>query len=90
MALPKKYDGAGIFWTDGAGPFTVVPAKIDEMLLEALEALEQTHRLHQDTPNPETKRQTRRIIENLHSALFKLAPLGIHSAKRLERMRVIS
>ena len=68
----------------------VAPAKIDEMLLEALEALEQTRRLHESTPNPETKRQTKRIIDSLHASLLKLAPLGVHSAGRLERMPAVS
>jgi hypothetical protein len=56
------------------------------MLLDALVALEQTRRLHESTPNPETKRQARRIIEHLHSSLNKLASLGVHSARRLEQM----
>ena len=64
----------------------VPPAKIDEILLEALDALEQTHKLHETTPNPETKRQTKRIITSLHSSLIQLAPLGIHSQGRLERL----
>ena len=66
----------------------VPPAKIDEMLLDALDALEQTHKLHETTPNPETKRQTKRILESLHSSLIQLAPLGIHSAQRLARVSV--
>ncbi|HLX68998.1 MAG TPA: hypothetical protein VKV04_05150 [Verrucomicrobiae bacterium] len=66
----------------------VPPAKIDEILLEALDALEQTHKLHETTPNPETKRQTKRILTSLHSSLIQLAPLGIHSVSRLERLPV--
>ena len=61
-------------------------AKMDEMLMDALEALEQARRLHQSTPNPEIKRQTKRIVDSLQSSLLKLAPLGIHSVGRLERM----
>jgi len=53
---------------------SVPPAKMDEMLLEALEAVEQARRLHESTPNPETKRQTKRILDSLHSSLRKLAP----------------
>jgi len=64
----------------------VAPAKFDEMLLDALEALEQARRLHESTPNPETKRQTRLILQNLHASLLKLAPLGINSAQRLDRV----
>ena len=66
----------------------VAPAKMDEILLDALEALEQARRLHQNTPNPETKRQAKLILESLHSSLLKLAPLGIHSVKRLERLPI--
>jgi hypothetical protein len=66
----------------------MAPAKIDEMLLDAMEALEQARRLHANTPNPETKRQAKCILDNLHSALLKLAPLGVHSLRRLERMPV--
>lgn len=64
----------------------VPPAKIDEILLEALDALEQTRKLHESTPNPETKRQTKRILTSLHSSLIQLAPLGVHSVSRLERL----
>lgn len=64
----------------------IAPAKIDEMLLEALDALAQAKRLHESTSNPETKRQTKRILENLHSSLLKLAPLGVHSVSRLENL----
>jgi hypothetical protein len=66
----------------------VAPAKIDEMLLDAMEALEQARRLHANTPNPETKRQAKRILDNLHSALLKLAPLGVHSVRRLQSIPV--
>lgn len=66
----------------------VAPAKMDEMLLEALNALEHAKALHETTPNPEIKRQTKRILESLHAALEKLAPLGIHSLSRLERVPV--
>lgn len=66
----------------------VAPAKMDEMLLEALTALEQTKTLHESTPNPEIKRQTKRILDSLYSSLAKLAPLGIHSSSRLERVPV--
>ena len=64
----------------------VPPAKIDEILLEVLDALEQTQKLHETTPNPETKRQAKRILTSLHSSLIQLAPLGIHSQGRLERL----
>jgi hypothetical protein len=64
----------------------VPPAKIDEILLEALDALEQMQKLHESTANPETKRQTKRILTSLHSSLIQLAPLGIHSVGRLERL----
>lgn len=64
----------------------VAPERMDEMLLEALEALAQVRRLYESTPNPETKRQTKCILENLHSSLLKLAPLGIHSVRRLENL----
>jgi hypothetical protein len=67
----------------------VEPAKVDEMLLEALEALQHAQTLHESTPNPETKRQARRIVESLHSSLAKLAPLGIHSVNRLERVPLV-
>jgi hypothetical protein len=62
----------------------VAPAAIDEMLLDALDALEQTRVLHENTPNPETKRQAKRIVASLHSSLTKLAPLGVHSMRRLQ------
>lgn len=62
------------------------PEKIDEMLLEALEALAQVRKLHESTANPETKRQAKCILENLHSSLLKLAPLGIHSVSRLQNL----
>jgi hypothetical protein len=65
---------------------SVPPAKIDEILLEALDALEQTHKLHDSTANPETKRQTKRILTSLLSSLIQLATLGIHSVGRLERL----
>jgi hypothetical protein len=77
---------ANLMWPDEDRRGTVAPAQMDEMLLDALEALEQARRLHQNTPNPETKRQAKLILENLHSSLVKLAPLGIHSAQRLGRM----
>jgi hypothetical protein len=64
---------------------SVPPAKIDEMLLDALDALEQTRKLHESTANPETKRQTKRILDSLQSALMQLAPLGVHSVRRLAR-----
>lgn len=67
-------------------PVRVPPAMIDDMLLDALDALEQTRKLHESTPNPETKRQTRRILASLQSALMQLAPLGIHSVTRLARV----
>lgn len=67
-------------------PSGVPPAKIDEMLQGALDALEQTRRLHEKTANPETKRMVKGILTSLHSSLIKLAPLGIHSVKRLERV----
>ena len=66
----------------------VPPAKIDEILLDALAALEQTRRLHENTPNPETKRQTKQILASLQSALMQLAPLGVHSVRRLARVVV--
>jgi hypothetical protein len=66
----------------------VAPAKMDEMLLDALAALEHAWTLHDTTPNPETKRHAKRILDSLHSSLLKLAPLGIHSSQRLERMPV--
>ena len=68
----------------------IVASKMDEMLLDALEALEQARRLHESTPNPEIKRQAKRILDSLHSSLHKLAPLGIHSVKRLERVPLSS
>ena len=64
----------------------VLPARIDEMLLDALDALEQTRKLYESTPNPETKRQTKRILDSLQSALMQLAPLGVHSATRLAKV----
>lgn len=64
----------------------VPPARIDEMLLDALDALEQARKLHETTPNPETKRQTKRILDSLQSALMQLAPLGVHSVMRLVRL----
>lgn len=73
-------------WSDENESVAIAPAQIDDMLLDALEALEQARRLHQTTPNPETKRHAKRIADNLHSSLAKLAPLGIHSAKRLDRV----
>jgi hypothetical protein len=79
----------GQIWSDENKTIRVAPAKIDEMLLEALEAFEQARRLHQNTPNPETKRQAKLILDNLHASLLKLAPLGVHSAGRLERLPVI-
>ncbi len=69
-----------------SAPPAVSPAKMDEMLLDALDALEQTQKLHETTPNPETKRQVSRILMSLQSALAQLAPLGVHSLKRLARM----
>ena len=66
----------------------VAPAKMDEMLLEALTALEHAWTLHETTPNPETKRHAKRILDSLHSSLLQLAPLGVHSVQRLERMSV--
>ena len=62
------------------------PARIDEILLDALDALEQTRKLHETTPNPETKRHTKRILDSLQSALIQLAPLGVHSVRRLARV----
>ena len=73
-------------WGDEFKACKIAASKMDEMLLDALEAFEQARRLHESTPNPETKRQAKRILDNLHSSLHKLAPLGIHSLKRLERM----
>jgi len=67
-------------------PVRVPPAMIDEMLLDALDAFEQMRRLHESTPNPETKRQTKRILSSLQSSLMQLAPLGVHSVTRLARM----
>ena len=64
----------------------VPPSRIDEMLLDALDALEQTRKLHESTPNPETKRQTKRILDSLQSSLIQLAPLGVHSVRRLARV----
>lgn len=65
---------------------SVPPARIDEMLLDALDALEQTRKLHESTPNPETKRKTKRILNSLQSALMQLAPLGVHSVRRLAQV----
>jgi hypothetical protein len=70
----------------GRAGLCMPPSKIDEILLEALDALAQTRRLHESTANPDTKRQTERILTSLHSTLTQLAPLGIHSASRLERV----
>ena len=73
----------------GSGEFKasrIAASKMDEMLLDALEALEQARRLHESTPNPEIKRQAKRILDSLHSSLHQLAPMGIHSVGRLERM----
>jgi hypothetical protein len=90
MALYAKYDvdpdDENVNWEDEQAGQAVPPAKMDEMLREALEALEQTRRLHEGSPNPEIKRQAKVIMDRLHSSLLKLAPLGIHSAGRLERM----
>jgi hypothetical protein len=85
----QKNNGAEdqVGWQEFTNP-CVAPAKIDEMLLDAIEALEQARRLHASTPNPETKRQTKRILDSLHSSLLKLAPLGVHSVGRLESMTV--
>jgi hypothetical protein len=66
----------------------VARAKMDEMLLEALAALEHARTLHETSPNPETKRHAKRILDSLHSSLLQLAPLGVYSAQRLERMSV--
>jgi hypothetical protein len=66
---------------------TIASARMDEMLLEAITALEHARALHETTPNPETKRQAKRILDSLHSSLLKLAPLGIHSVRRLERVQ---
>lgn len=78
-------ENAGLLWGEDTIR-GVAPEKIDEILLEALEALAQARKLHENTPNPETKRQTKRILDNLHSSLHKLAPLGIHSVSRLENL----
>jgi hypothetical protein len=83
----RRRDGS---WVDEGKLVEVAPAKLDEMLMEALDALERTRRLHETTPNPETKRQTKCILNSLHSSLLKLAPLGIHSAQRLERVPLSS
>ena len=72
--------------TDEFKASRIAASKMDEMLLDALEALEQARRLHENTPNPETKRQAKRILDSLHSSLHQLAPMGIHSVGRLERM----
>lgn len=69
---------------------SVPPAKIDEILLDALDAFAQTRKLHESTPNPETKRQTKRILATLHASIVQLAPFGIHSLKRLERVAATS
>jgi hypothetical protein len=94
MALYAKYDvrpsDENGDWGSEEDMAAVPPAKMDEMLREALEALEQTRRLHESSPNPEIKRQAKLIIDHLHSSLLKLAPLGIHSAGRLERMPAVS
>jgi hypothetical protein len=85
----QKQDGRdNQFWREDDKISGVAPAKMDEMLLEAIAALEHARTLHETTPNPETKRQAKRILESLHSSLLKLAPLGIHSVQRLERMPV--
>jgi hypothetical protein len=73
-------------WGDEFKACQIAASKMDEMLLDALEAFEQARRLHENTPNPEIKRQAKRILDNLHSSLHKLAQLGNHSMKRLERM----
>jgi hypothetical protein len=91
MALYRNQENkspvaANQMWPDEQRTLEVAPAQLDDMLLDALEALEQARRLHQTTPNPETKRQARLILQNLHSSLVKLAPLGIHSAQRLDRV----
>ncbi|HWD91959.1 MAG TPA: hypothetical protein VG938_06380 [Verrucomicrobiae bacterium] len=64
----------------------VASAKMDEMLIEAMAALEQVRTLHETTPNPETKRQAKRILDSLHASLIQLAPLGVHSQGRLKRI----
>lgn len=74
----------------GGAEKKIASAKIDEILLEAIVALEQTRTLHESTPNPETKRQAKRILDGLHSSLLKLAPLGIHSVTRLGQIQHIS
>jgi molecular chaperone GrpE (heat shock protein) len=72
--------------TDEFKASKIAASKMDEMLLDALEALEQARRLHESTPNPEIKRQAKRILDSLHSSLHQLAPMGIHSVKRLQRV----
>jgi|GEM_PF-5901321 len=88
MALHRNQENKDLFWRDEEKMLAVAPAKMDEILLDALEALEQARRLHQNTPNPETKRQAKLILESLHSSLLKLAPLGVHSLRRLERLPI--
>jgi hypothetical protein len=83
--LKKRPEQAGNQSVQDQSKSCVPPAKIDEILLGALDALEQTRKLHESTPNPETKRQTKRILTTLHSTLIQLAPLGIHSLSRIER-----
>jgi hypothetical protein len=64
----------------------VASAKMDEMLMDAIAALEHVRALHETTPNPETKRQAKRILDSLHTSLQQLAPLGVHSQGRLKRI----
>jgi len=85
---PKDpFDGeAGNAGAEKSDLLCVPPARIDEMLLDALDALEQARKLHESTANPETKRQTRQILASLQSALMQLAPLGVHSVSRLAKV----
>jgi molecular chaperone GrpE (heat shock protein) len=77
-------------WSDEIKASKIAASQMDEMLLDALQALEQARRLHESTPNPEIKRQAKCILDSLHSSLHKLAPLGIHSVRRLERVQVVT
>ncbi len=56
---------------------------MDDIVQDILDAWAEARELHIKTRNADARRAARRIVSTLRPALEKLAPLGIHSERRL-------
>lgn len=63
---------------------------MDHILADVLDAYKESLSLHKKTRNTDTKQAARRITHSLELALRKLAPLGYHTEKRLQKLKAES